>query len=135
MMSSSQPDDRTEEGTMTETKLVRRGDAVPVDPDTGAPAYDAPAATHETTREPTAHVLAAQEGSPESEMLAHRGGHGVGGYVTTGDDTSSDSSWPRRHAALDELACAHGSTFSQDGLTVDEKIAELKSMNITPEAT
>lgn len=106
---------------MSETKLVRRGDAVPVDPDTGAPAYDAPAATDDPTREPTAAVLAQDPESAEAKQAARV------------DDTNV--TWPRRHAALDELAAEHGLTFSVDGLTVDEKIAELKSMNITPEAT
>src|SRR5262245_55295101 len=107
---------------MGETKLVRRGEAVPLDPDTGPPAYDAPAATHETAIEPTAHVLARDPNSAESKQSADVGGHEFGATVgdTTSDDTSGE--WPKRHADLDELAADAGVEFGADVTTIADKI-------------
>jgi hypothetical protein len=131
---------QTDTSTTTEVpeqrELVRRGQAVPIDPETGAPKLDAPQVVlGPGCHEATAINLAKQEGSPESRMLAHVGGHGVGGRVaaTNSDTTATESgTWPKRHADLDAIAEEHGLTFSQDGLTIDAKIEELKLMEVSP---
>jgi hypothetical protein len=62
--------------------LYRRGEAVPVDPATGAPANDAgldPRLVDPV--ESTAINLSLQEGTAESKAPAHTGSHWVGGVT------------------------------------------------------
>jgi hypothetical protein len=48
--------------------------------------------------------------------------------------TGSADGWPPTQRGPRPIAQEHGLTFSEDGLTIVEKIAELEKMSISPPA-
>jgi len=56
----------------------------------------------------------------------------AGVAAAAGAQSAPAGTWPRTHAALDQIAADMGVTFTPDATTIDAKIAELEAAGIQP---